>query len=147
MAFYHCSGFTGSLTIPGNVTEIGDYAFECCTQITSCVFEGDAPLTFGTAVFDDCAEGFTIYYLSGAQGFTSPTWNGYPCHPLLAPGDVNGDGAVDTADYILLARYIAGWPDAVLTVPAAADYNGDGIVDGKDRYALARYLAGVGGGN
>ncbi len=62
------------------------------------------------------------------------------------PGDVNGDGTVDTADYILLARFLAGWPDAILTVPAAADYNGDGVVDGKDRYALARYLAGVGNG-
>ena len=44
-----------------------------CTGLTSAVFLGDAPGTFGAAVFDDTAPGFTIYYLSGSTGFTSPT--------------------------------------------------------------------------
>jgi hypothetical protein len=41
------------------------------------IFLGDAP-SLGKAVFGDAAPGFTIYYLSCSNGFTSPTWNGYP---------------------------------------------------------------------
>lgn len=33
-AFYGCSGFTGTLTIPDSVTTIGDYAFVDCTNLT-----------------------------------------------------------------------------------------------------------------
>ena len=29
-------------------------------------------------MFENAAPDFTIYYLSGSTGFTSPTWNGYP---------------------------------------------------------------------
>lgn len=30
------------------------------------------------SVFANAAPDFTIYYLSGSNGFSSPTWNGYP---------------------------------------------------------------------
>ena len=33
--------------------------------------------------FWQAAPGFTIYYLSGSSGFTSPTWKGYPTQELL----------------------------------------------------------------
>jgi hypothetical protein len=32
-AFQGCSGFTGSLTIPNSVTDIGSGTFESCTRI------------------------------------------------------------------------------------------------------------------
>ena len=75
MAFYNCSGFTGSLTIPDGVTSIGNYAFSDCTGIESAYFYGDVPQEWGTYVFKNNADGFTIYSPEGnTSGWTSPTW-------------------------------------------------------------------------
>jgi hypothetical protein len=38
----------------------------------------------GIHVFDDCASGFTIYYTSGATGFSNP-WHGYPAAIFTPP--------------------------------------------------------------
>ena len=61
----------------------------------------------------------------------------------LSFGDVNGDGATDSADLLTLARALAGWPGYAIPDPSVGDLNGDGVVNGKDRYALARRLAGM----
>jgi len=75
-AFAGCSGLT-AVTIPPGVAGLANSAFNDCTGLGYAVFRGDAP-TMGTRVFDDTAPAFTIYYLAGSSGFTSPTWNGYP---------------------------------------------------------------------
>ena len=74
-AFWYC-GLT-TVTIPGSVTTIGEYAFRNCTALNSAAFQGNAP-TMGTSVFSNTASGFIVYYLEGASGFTTPTWQGYP---------------------------------------------------------------------
>ncbi len=79
-AFRACSGLT-SLTIPNSVTSIGNYAFYYCSALTSAYFQGNAPASFGSGVFDDDAAGFTIYYPANATGFSTPTWNGYHAVP------------------------------------------------------------------
>ncbi len=56
------------------------------------------------------------------------------------PGDVNGDGKVNTADDILFQRYLAGW-NVDIDVEAA-DINGDGKIDALDQILLQRMLAG-----
>lgn len=53
-------------------------------------------------------------------------------------GDVNGDGVVDQADLVALARFMAGIDD--LEDTARADINGDGILSAADLTALARML-------
>lgn len=55
-------------------------------------------------------------------------------------GDVNADGEVNVKDNMMLARYLAEWPDYAVTLPAA-DVNGDGKVNVADNMVLARYLA------
>lgn len=57
-------------------------------------------------------------------------------------GDVNGDGEVNRADRIYLARAIAGWDGYVLPPVEVADFNGDGEVNRADRIYLARAIAG-----
>lgn len=53
-------------------------------------------------------------------------------------GDVNGDGVVDQADLVALARFMAGIDD--LEDTARADINGDGIPSAADLTALAHML-------
>jgi hypothetical protein len=60
--------------------------------------------------------------------------------PVIAIGDVNGDGAITEQDAILLARYLVGW--SVTLSLSKADIDGDGEVTDWDSILLERYLAG-----
>ena len=74
-------------------------------------------------------------------------------HPVLTTrtmiatlnyGDVDGNGAVDNRDALILDRYIAGWKgyDALIVNPEAADLNADGKISNRDAILLDRYIAG-----
>lgn len=56
-------------------------------------------------------------------------------------GDLNGDGQVNSLDYILMRRYVLDIIDE-FPVPGieAADFNGDGKIDSLDYILLRRYL-------
>ncbi len=59
--------------IPPQVTRIGGQDFSNCYRLRNIYFMGNAPEIFA------CYGGnFTIRYISGKSGWTSPTWNGYP---------------------------------------------------------------------
>jgi PKD repeat protein len=75
------AGKAGSVVIPVGVTDIGTNAFQGCTALSSLIFEGNAPTTVGS----NWAQGSTnmvAYYNEGANGFTTPTWQGVPCQQL-----------------------------------------------------------------
>lgn len=61
--------------------------------------------------------------------------------PKVKPGDVNGDGTIDSLDGLLLMRYLNDW-DVEIKSPKAMDVNGDGAVDSLDGLLLMRYLNG-----
>jgi len=61
------SGSLASVTIPNGVTNIEDYAFAVCTNLTSVYFTGNAP-TADSTVFNLDSD-LTVYYLSGATGW------------------------------------------------------------------------------
>ena len=79
-AFEGCDGLT-SLTIPGSVTSIGYQAFWQCSGLTVAYFQGNAPPSFGSMVFDGAAPGFLIWYPKTATGWSTPTWKGYHAEP------------------------------------------------------------------
>ncbi|MDQ2086966.1 cellulase family glycosylhydrolase [Herbivorax sp. ANBcel31] len=59
--------------------------------------------------------------------------------PEILYGDINGDGIVDSTDYILLSRIILEVPVDNVDYEAA-DVNRDGVVDTTDAIILGRYL-------
>ncbi len=56
------------------------------------------------------------------------------------PGDVNGDGQVNSLDGLLLMRYLNGWSN--VEVSDAMDVSGDGQINSLDGLLLMRYLNG-----
>ena len=62
---------------------------------------------------------------------------------VTRPGDVNLDGEVDVVDVVLLARYVAEDPDAVIDGQGKvnADLNGSGSPDMDDAGMILRIIA------
>lgn len=56
------------------------------------------------------------------------------------PGDGSGDGIVDSADALLLRKYLAGWN--VTINETNADVNGDGKINAMDSVILRQFLDG-----
>jgi len=75
-AFSRCSNLS-TVTIPAGVTQMGKRAFQNCTNLTDVRFTGKAP-AIGEELFAGAAAGFVIYYPAGREGWTAPTWYGYP---------------------------------------------------------------------
>ena len=84
------------IVIPSTVTDVTEADFEGCDSLQKMKFEGNAPSDFaftplaladengdplldedGNEIYDDIQGSYTVYYHEGAQGFTSPEWNGY----------------------------------------------------------------------
>jgi len=83
-AFLGCSALT-SLTLPASMTSIGNYAFWMCSTLSQLTFKGDAPqVGYNWAL--DCSSNLTAYYPEGANGFTTPTWNGINAYLMGVPG-------------------------------------------------------------
>ncbi|PIE70478.1 MAG: hypothetical protein CSA22_07935 [Deltaproteobacteria bacterium] len=76
-AFEDCISLT-RVTIPGSVTSIAVWAFDGCSSLTRALFLGDAPGEFGSNVFDDCADNFTVFHRPGKTGFET-ICSTYPC--------------------------------------------------------------------
>jgi len=60
-------------------------------------------------------------------------------------GDANGDGTVDIADAMYIAKYVVGIEGYETIDEGAADVNGDGIVDMSDSMYLTKHVLGVAG--
>lgn len=70
------------LVIPESMKIISSSALAYCDELTAIYFEGNAPEGFNLAdltddIYQKYTPTFTVYYHEGAEGFTSPEWNGY----------------------------------------------------------------------
>ncbi len=64
-----------------------------------------------------------------------------PPVPIFVYGDVNGDGAVDTADAVLVLQRAAKLIDDNALTTVAADVNGDGAIDTADAVLILQKAA------
>ena len=60
-------------------------------------------------------------------------------------GDVNGDGRVDVADCMFLAKHLIGVSGFETIIEDAADVNGNDMIEASDCMYLAKHLAGIDG--
>ncbi|TYQ15315.1 UNVERIFIED_CONTAM: endo-1,4-beta-xylanase [Acetivibrio alkalicellulosi] len=63
--------------------------------------------------------------------------------PVEIMGDLNGDGKVDSSDYVLLRRHILGVTSLPGSVLSNADVNSDGNIDSTDVILMRRYILGI----
>lgn len=138
-SFANCTGLT-SVTIPSSVTSIGSFAFSNCTRLTAATFSGNAPTSFGAAVFGYTASDFTIRFYAGSTGFTTPTWLDYsavvlPTNPSITGFVRNSNGSATLkwwapkgvtnpsllTDVVYRSSNLVGWSAIALPLSIDAD--------------------------
>ncbi|MCK9315977.1 MAG: immunoglobulin domain-containing protein, partial [Verrucomicrobia bacterium] len=110
-----------TITIPENVAEIGERAFQNCGYLTGVFFEGNAP-SVGADAFGEPA---IIYYKSGTTGWTNP-WEGRPT-ALWGPPEITKQPqsqAVMEGDPVTLSVVAEG------TEPLGYQWYKDGVLIG-----------------
>ena len=75
-AFFDCSSMT-SVIVGYHVATIGNESFALCQSLNTIRFDGNAPSVGSDWVSLANSNELTVYYLKGATGFTTPTWNGF----------------------------------------------------------------------
>ena len=147
-AFNDCIGLT-SVTLPNTITSIEENAFEDCkdlkdvysyiTDLTNVsIGEGAFKLFRYTSNYSQR----TLHVPNGtADAYQADNnWEPYfgtivEMDPVNIPGDINGDGEVNIADFNALA-YMLLEVNATIEDSPAADVNGDGKIDIDDIPAM-----------
>lgn len=77
------SSALAEIVIPASVESLTEYAFVGCDGLMKVKFAGNATAFKNTdeslsAVYGGFEPKYTVYYHEGAQGFTTPEWEGFP---------------------------------------------------------------------
>lgn len=140
-----------SITIPDSVTTIEDYAFLNCKQLET-VTVPSSVTTIGNKVFSYLGSDentITIVTPNGSAAWqyaqeyslttvdapqtTTPT-------PVALLGDANLDDTIDSADLLLIKRYVLGIDDSITPL---ADYDQDSHVNLLDFLSVKAILLGM----
>ncbi|MBP5156168.1 MAG: leucine-rich repeat protein [Clostridia bacterium] len=148
-AFFCCADLE-SITIPGGVTAIGESAFAACENLESIILP--AGLTsIGEYAFDLCIRLGTVYY-TGTEEQWAEIEIGSANEPLTnaeiiygyvfeyVPGDVNGNGKIDSADYAMCKRAYLKTFTLSAEQLMRADINTNGKVDSSEYAMIKRHF-------
>ncbi len=131
------SGLT-FITIPQGVTAIGNRAFYGCSFLNNIYVDIDEPIDIEGNVFSNRTD-ITLYVPKGKKSDyeAAEYWSDFRI--VESPGDVNGDGIIDTEDAICIVNYSIGIPNKSFFY-AIADYDNDGEVDIADAVQTVNYV-------
>ena len=118
----HVHSLTDYDEVPATAASDGCKAHSVCESCGKIFVDGESGLIEVTDPAELIIPAFGVYYI----------------------GDVNGSGAVDNRDAMILDRYIAGWDgyDKYIKIRDAADLNRDSKINNRDAMILDRYIAG-----
>ena len=118
--FADCTSLT-EVTIPGSVTEIGDYAFADCTSLTEVTIPGSVT-EIDDYAFRDCTSLTEVTISAGVTTIGEDVFDG--CTSLREvsvdesnPNYKSVDGVLFSRDMKTLVLYPAGKTDAAYTIP------------------------------
>ena len=136
---------TAGGTVESNLAEApeGQPVFLTVTPNEGYAFEGDIQIMCGNETIRPTRLDATGCYLR----FDMPTGDvtitaAFVSTAPQVPGDVNGDGQLTTADYLLIRRAFNGLETLTDEQFAAADYNGDGRLTSIDYIAVKKMFNG-----
>ncbi len=147
-AFAHCDALE-NVEIPNGVETLGWYAFSECEKLQSVsipasvttveggVFSGCVSLTKLSCGASSKPDGWNQDWLSGCTA--EVIWG----KKTVKPGDVNGDGRINIADYALVKRSVLKTYALNEAQKAAADVTGDGRINIADYTRIKRYVLGT----
>ena len=128
-AFQNCTNIT-SIEIPEKVTALGMYAFSGCSKLSTIIFHGDKPASLQATTFNQTASDFTIYYYyNPSSTWTTPTWNEYPCYPIMSDKDEFDYAILDKNEKTATIIGYYGF-DTHIKIPDSVNLNTpDGIIE------------------
>lgn len=84
-AFQNCTRLK-EISLSKTVASLGYSCFANCTALRRVYFYGNVP-SINSNAFTNTHSTFTIYYIAGKSGWTSPTWNGYNTATFVPAGN------------------------------------------------------------
>lgn len=84
-AFYNCR-YLKEISIPESIVSMDTECFANCTALRKVYFYGAVPGDLAQNAFRNNHATFTIHYIEGKVGWTSPTWNGYTTATFIPEG-------------------------------------------------------------
>ena len=140
-AFINCKSLS-SVTVLSKDASIGKEAFGCTSTFTA---NGQYSYIFIHDVLADFVvkspEGSTAAAYAKEMGFASEAVTSTDPAPVREGiADVNGDGAVDIMDCILLNKHLLGMADLTKEQIDAADVDGSGEVNADDSLNILKYV-------
>lgn len=143
-AFWGETELTG-VTLGSGVKTIGSEAFSVCRSLTSIRIPASVT-TVGEKAFDFCVELKDVYCdLPFRLGGWNENWLGN-CNAAVhwnedaaMRGDLNANGSIDSADYLMLKRYCLHTFQLTEGQKTVADINGDKKINGIDYLLVKRH--------
>ena len=125
---------------PGSEKEMLQTSVDAASRLDSDSKELAAAIRDGQAVLKNSDAGNKTR-LAAVKAIDNALRNAKIASPSVTYGDVNGDGAVDTADAVLVLQRAAELIDDSAIVVEAADVNGDGAIDTADAVLILQKAA------
>ena len=133
------------ITLPKRIESIGALAFKRCTALESITIKQNITEIDSTA-FDNCTSLTTIYgYLdTAAQEYADSHGIDFVYLDIITPGDLDGDGSCELADYAILKGYVSGDGSTLTNYQKiACDVCADKSYDAFDMFYMDKIINGI----